>query len=360
MNFEKQITSYLSQENFIVTARGTSALWLAMSVLEPTRRGVLVPTNVCEVVIAAILYANLEPIYVDVDPIIGNFDIQHLESSSYNKAGMLIAVHNLGFPLPIQDICNWAHSRDIFVIEDACNALGAVAQGHQVGVLGDAAIYSFGGNKVLDIGYGGALAARDPGFLYACGRLNETLDVLSDHHRRHDAAFQDCLRTLRKHHELKNPAIYRVLYQQYIPTLVARASDEISRMIAQGLKGLTMNLDIRGQRAEYYRESLKHPVIIHRPHQQGEVCWRYICHLPSHLRDGAINYLQSRNLPASKWYPAVDRFFRERPIDFNFPGADSFEQTVINLWVDPSTKDDVVERSSTYLLEYLEQQTGEG
>jgi dTDP-4-amino-4,6-dideoxygalactose transaminase len=358
IDYKKQIGAYLPHENLLVTARGTSALWLALSILEPQKRGVLVPANVCEVVIAAILYSDLEPIFVDVDPIIGNIDIHHLESSPFDKAGILIAVHNFGVPLPIHDIYKWAHSHDIFVIEDACNALGAETQGHMVGELGDAAIYSFGSNKILNIGYGGILTARDPFFLHSCNLLAQTLDIYGETQRRRDFAIQDCLRTLRKHPELKDPTIYRVVYENYKSALVARASDKLPKMIAQVLKSLSMNLNIRRRRAESYREHLNHPVIMHPPPQQGEVCWRYICHLPANLRDGAIKYLKDRNLPISSWYPAVDRLFRERPPDYTLPGADSFEQTVINLWVDPSVNEDIVEKSYTYLLEYLIQNTG--
>ena len=150
-----------------------------------------------------------------------------------------------------------------------------------------------------------------------------------------------------------------MLYQQYKPALVARAAEGVTDKIAEGLKYLPMNLEIRGRRAEFYRESLNHPAVIHRPGYPGEVCWRYVCHLPAHWRDGAIKYLSERNIPVSTWYPAVDRFFRERPDDYHLPGADSFELTVINLWVDPQTKDEVIECSSTYLLEYLTQETME-
>lgn len=359
MKSKEQISTFLAQEHLMVTARGTSGLWLALSVLEPTQRGVLVPANVCEVVIAAIFFAGLEPIYVDVDPIVGNFSVRHLEESPYHKAGILLAVHNFGTPLPIQDICDWAHARQIFVIEDACNALGAEADGNLVGVIGDAAIYSFGGSKIVDIGYGGLLAARDPTFLNACRDLDKTLDAWSNQQRQRDIAFQDCLRTLRRHPELKDPAIYRVLYRQYKPALVARAVEGLTDVIAKGLLGLSINLDVRRRRADFYRERLNHPAIIHRPPQSGEVCWRYICHLPSQLRDGATRYLIERELPISTWYPAVDRLFRERPASNTLPGVDSFERTVINLWVEPTMKDDVVERSSVCLIEYIAEELGE-
>lgn len=355
MKTDEQIASYLSQEKILITARGTSALWLILNALKPARQGVLVPANVCEVVIAAIHYAGLQPIYVDVDPIVGNFEVQHLELSPFQDAGIMIAVHNFGSPLLIREICDWAHSHDIFVIEDVCNALGAETQGYQIGSYGDAAIYSFGGSKVVDIGYGGALAVRDPYFFKACCQLETTLDIWGDSQRCRDIAFQECLRTLRKHSELKDPVIYSALYCQYKPALVARAADGTGTLIVERLKDLRENLDIRHKRAQYYRERLNHPAIVHRPRQEGEVCWRYVCHLPVNLRNSAVAYLRERDLPVSTWYPAVDKFFRERPHDCNFPGADSFERTVINLWVDPVVREDVIGRCSTTLLEYLAQ-----
>lgn len=353
MGLEQQIAATLGQEHLMVTARGTSALWLALTVLNPERRGVLVPANVCEVVIAAIHYAGLEPIYVDVDPIVGNLDIPRLDLCSSPTAGVLIAVHNFGSPLPMQAICDWARARDIFVIEDACNALGVITQGRPVGTWGDAALYSFGMAKIVNVGSGGVLAARDPSFLQECRRLETTLEEWDQSLKSRDTAFQSCLRTLRQYPELKEPAIYRALYQSYRPALVARAASGTADIIAEGLGNLPTNLDIRRRRAEHYREQLAHPAITHCPVQVGEVCWRYICHLPAHLRDGAVSFLRSQSLPISTWYPAVDRLFGERPEQYEMPGADSFEQTVTNLWVEPGASDDVVQRTAECLLEYL-------
>ena len=353
MKSEYQIATALNQENLMVTARGTSALWIALSVLNPNRRGVLVPANVCEVVIAAIYYAGLEPIYIDVDQIIGNFDIRHLEEVDSSEAGVLVAVHNYGSPLQIQAICDWANASDIFVIEDVCNALGAVAQGRLAGLWGDAAIYSFSAAKIVTIGYGGVLSARKAQFIQECRRLEGTLETWGDSQRHRDVAFQACLRTMRQYPELKDPAVYRVLYQRYKPALVARAANGTADMIAEALGNLSANLDVRCQRAEYYREVLTHPVITHRPHQTGDVYWRYICHLPPHLRDGAVRYLRDRDLPISTWYPAVDRLFRERSPHQALPGVDSFEQTVINLWVEPMTSEYMIKNSAKCLLEYL-------
>lgn len=135
---------------------------------------------------------------------------------------------------------------------------------------------------------------------------------------------------------------------------MARSADEATgKLIAERLKDLKENLSIRQERAEYYREQLNHPSIMHRPRQAGEVFWRYVCHLPFGLRDDAVVYLRERGLPISTWYPAVDKFFGERPDGLDLPGADSFEQTVINLFVDPLIRDDVVERCATCLYEYL-------
>jgi len=313
-----------------------------------------VPTNICEVIIAAILYADLEPVYVDVDPVIGNVSLSHIESCPLDEVGVVIAVHHFGSPLPIADICAWARQHNIFVIEDVCNSLGAVADGRPAGTWGDAAIYSFGPGKILDVGEGGVLAARDSKFLNACYRLENNLDIWGSRQQSRDKAFQACLRTLRLYRELKDPTIYHALYKRYKPALVARSGGDTAIKIATGLKGLCDNLEIRRIRSNYYREYLNHSSILHRPLQSGEVCWRYTCHIEENLRDGAINHLRNCELPVSTWYPAVDKFFRERPDGCRFPGADLFEKRVVNLWVEPPTADEIITRTTSELVQYLE------
>lgn len=355
MNWEDPIKDVLGQENVMVTARGTSALWLALKVIGPKRLGVIVPANVCEVVVAAIYYAGLQPVYVDVDPIIGNTDVRFLEKVSPSSAGVLIAVHNFGTPLDMEVIGEWARSREILVIEDACNALGARVNGCPIGVFGDAAIYSFGRGKIVDVGCGGVLAARDPALIRECRRLEATLDVWGEAQQRRDSAFQAGLRVLRQHQELKDPVIYQAYFQRYRPALVARAASASPEVIGKSLGGLPANMRVRRERAERYRKTLAHPMIIHRPPSAGEVPWRYVCHLPSMVRDKAVNYLRQHNVPVSTFYPAVDRLFAERPEGLSLQGADRFERSVVNLWLEPGCPEDVVESSSSRLLECLTQ-----
>ncbi|MCB9554679.1 MAG: DegT/DnrJ/EryC1/StrS aminotransferase family protein [Deltaproteobacteria bacterium] len=348
-----RIADALAQEHLLPTARGSSAIWLLLKALDRQGSGVLVPANVCEVVIAVIENAGYRPVYLDVDPLIGNCRLGDFYAANTDDVSAVLAVHNYGAPLPIAEICDWSRARRMFVIEDVCNAIGATADDRPLGCFGDAAVYSFGMAKIVNVGGGGALATRDRALLKTCIELEQSLERWSNAHRARDQAFQACLRTIRQYPELKEPALYRALYQSYIPALAAAADPAQSERIAAGLDQLRDNLAARTDCADRYRAMLTDPTISHRPPLPGEVWWRYICHVPKTVRDTVVTELRAQNLPISHWYPAVDRLFGQRK--HPLAGADAFEQTVLNLWVEPNADgEDVVERTCDALLRALD------
>ena len=187
----------LAVEHVMPVARGTTALWLALRTLARSGRQVLVPVNVCESVIAAILAADLQPVYVDVDPVEGLISIDRLDDALCEECSVLIAVHNFGTPLPIANIADWCRARDIVLLEDCCNSVGAIADGRPVGCWGEAAAYSFGKGKNLDLQRGGLLAFQDRYALQEATELADLLPAWTTTAERSEAKRQRALRQLR-------------------------------------------------------------------------------------------------------------------------------------------------------------------
>ena len=74
----------------------------------------------------------------------------------------LIVSHLHGQPAPMKRIMEWARSAGIKVIEDACQAHGALVDGRPAGSWGDVGIFSYGGSKLISAGRGGAVVTKDP------------------------------------------------------------------------------------------------------------------------------------------------------------------------------------------------------
>ncbi|MGB0715567.1 MAG: DegT/DnrJ/EryC1/StrS family aminotransferase [Phycisphaerae bacterium] len=338
-----EIKKVLSVEHVLPVARGTTAMWLALRVLGERQRRVLVPANVCESVIAAILAADMEPAYVDVDPVQGLITANTLDAAFDEQCVGLIAVHNFGTPLAMTEISDWCRKYDIFLLEDCCNAVGATAEGRPVGSWGEAAAYSFGSGKNLDLARGGLLAFQDRYALLEAGELADLIPPWTLDSERAEKQRQRQLRQLRNAGEPVPSSVYRALFPKGDSSLFARVDDDWHDELTTGMKSLPGEIDKRNRNAAYYREFLDHEKIRHRRMIEGEACWRYTFHVPASIRNHVVRELRAQDLPVSTWYPSVDAKFGPMLGPDRLPGAYQFESTVINLFVDatvsPSTRE---------------------
>ena len=100
-----------------------------------------------------------------------------LEQSYAPKCRAIVVSHLHGQLAPMASILEWAKSRDVVVIEDACQMQGATVDGLPAGAWGHLSTYSFGGSKLVSAGRGGAVLTND--LLYAqrmrvfCDRGND-------------------------------------------------------------------------------------------------------------------------------------------------------------------------------------------
>ncbi len=337
------LSESLEWNHFLLSGRGTTALWASLRAMLPGGSRVLVPINVCEVVVAAILEAGMIPQYIDVDPIQGDFTTDELDRAYCDGCKGLIAVHGFGAPLAMEAIESWARVKNLVIIEDCCNALGATINERPVGSWGAASIYSFGHGKTLDVGFGGALASRDANLVQECDRLIDSLPVWSLECSDHERSYQTLLRTVRNDRRLQDPCLYQTIYRCYRPALLASAPPELATTVTRAVQRLPKILEVRHERADRYRRLLDHQHITHRRPTPGEACWRYTFHLPANMRNLVVQHVRAHDLPISTWYPAVDRLFHKRPMGKTMAGGDQFEHTVVNLLVDSSVEDETVE-----------------
>ena len=101
------INTLLNQ--FIFTSRGTSAIEALVKKAENITH-IMIPVNVCEIVIAPLLNLQVEITFYDVDKLTGNATLAHIKESYDETQTALLAVHNFGSPLAIDAIKNLIYS----------------------------------------------------------------------------------------------------------------------------------------------------------------------------------------------------------------------------------------------------------
>jgi perosamine synthetase len=160
--FERTISHYVGASDAIAVNSGTSALHLCIRALGISEGDeVLVPSFTFIAVANAVRYEKATPVFIDVDPQTLNLDPSLLEPAITARTRAIIVVHTFGCPGELADILQIARRHGLFVIEDACEAIGAEYEGQKVGALGDVGVFAFYPNKQITTGEGGAVVTNN-------------------------------------------------------------------------------------------------------------------------------------------------------------------------------------------------------
>ncbi|MEM9161532.1 MAG: DegT/DnrJ/EryC1/StrS family aminotransferase [Cyanobacteria bacterium P01_F01_bin.4] len=160
--FEETFAAYCGTQYALTTSSGTTALHLALASygIQPGDE-VIVPNLTFVATANAVTYVGAKPIFVDIDPETLCIDVNQVEQAITTRTKAIIAVHLYGHPANIPALQAIAKPQDIWVIEDAAEAHGAMIQGQKAGALGDCGVFSFFGNKIVTCGEGGMLTTNN-------------------------------------------------------------------------------------------------------------------------------------------------------------------------------------------------------
>jgi len=321
-------------QDFVFTGRGSTGLWAILKSLNLPNSKILIPVNICEIIIPVIYKAGMIPVYYDVDEVTGIANYNHIIDAYQGDELALLAVHNFGIPLDIEEISAWTKERNIFLIEDVCNAIGATYKKIPLGLWGDAAIYSFGYAKIVEYGVGGAILIRDRYFEKEVLKTLDTLEYYSTLHKNKNIEFQARLRDYRKDSRLQTPSVYCPLYSEYANFLLYNIPAKTSAEIKKEIKRLDKNLHNRAKKAFLYRKGIHSSNISHIEEKDGQVYWRYNLLVAPTIRQSLIDKIRTNNLLVSTWYPPVIGLFEKKYAPTDFAGSYSFSEKIINLFLD--------------------------
>ena len=167
--FEQEFASYVEAKHCVAVNSGTSALHLALLAAGVGPGDEVITTaNTFIATAEAICYTGATPVLADIDPATANLDPRRVEQAVTTRTRAIVPVHLYGRPADLAPLLELARTvrtpdgKGLAVIEDACQAHGARAQGRRVGALGLAGAFSFYPTKNLSAsGEGGALVTND-------------------------------------------------------------------------------------------------------------------------------------------------------------------------------------------------------
>ncbi|HEY4414417.1 MAG TPA: DegT/DnrJ/EryC1/StrS family aminotransferase [Verrucomicrobiae bacterium] len=173
--FEKDFAKYCGAEHALGFNSGTSALHVAMLLLNVKPGDEVITTPFTFVATSwAISYVGAKPVYVDIDDTTFNLDPKLLERAITPRTKVVMPVHLYGQPFDVDAILEICRKHQLPLVEDACQAHGAKYKGKTVGTLGDISGFSFYPAKNLGAaGEGGALVTNNAEFAKRARSLRE-------------------------------------------------------------------------------------------------------------------------------------------------------------------------------------------
>jgi len=333
--FEVALGGWLGAQHVSAVSSGTAALHLAIRAAGVQPGDEVVTTPFSFVASAnCLLYEDARPIFCDIDPRTLNIAAEAAAAAVGPRTTGLLPVHIFGYPADMPGFEALARDRALWIVEDACEALGAVhADGSAVGARGNFATFGFYPNKQLATGEGGALISPTAG-------LKQRIDSERNQGRAPDMGWLD--------HD-------RLGFNYRLSELACALG------MAQ-LERLDDMLGARARVAGLYDEALAGVEGLELPcaDEGGDrrSWFVYVVQLPDGVdRDQTIQGLRARGVDSKPYLPAIHlmSFYRERygHRDGEFPICERVAAQSLALPFYPELEPSQVERVALALGEVL-------
>ncbi len=158
----------------LLTTSGTSALELA-AILSEVGAGdeVIMPSFTFSSTANAFVLRGATIVFVDVEPETMNMDVRYMREAITERTKVIVPVHYAGVCCDMDTIEEVARERNLFVVEDAAQAVDSTWKGRAAGTMSDVGCYSFHETKNFSMGEGGAALINNAGLIERAEVLRE-------------------------------------------------------------------------------------------------------------------------------------------------------------------------------------------
>lgn len=176
--FEQEFARYCGTKFAISTASGTAALTLTLLAISASRSEVVTTPMSFVASANSIIHAGAIPKFADITIQTCTIDPRNVNQVLTERTKAVMPVHLYGYPAEMDELCMIALDHKLTVVEDACQAHGAVYDGKKIGSIGHAGCFSFYPSKNMTVGGdGGIVVTNDESIAEAvlslrdCGRI---------------------------------------------------------------------------------------------------------------------------------------------------------------------------------------------
>lgn len=333
--FQSHLEQYTGAKHVITVGNGTDALQIALMALglKPGDE-VITPTFTFIATAEVVALLGLTPVVVDVEWDTMNMSVEAVRKAITPKTKAIVPVHLFGQCADMEAIMDIARKHNMFVVEDACQAIGAKytfrdGTTKQAGTMGHIGCTSFFPSKNLGCyGDGGAIFTNDD-------ELAEKMKAVANH---------GCF--VRYHHDFVG---------------VNSRLDSIQAAILDAkLPHLDSYIANRQRAAAYYNKAFAHNAHILTPGREKastHVYHQYTLRLIDVDRDAVREELAARGIPAMIYYPIplhLQKAYQDpRYLPGDFPVAEKLAACVLSLPMHTELDDEQLEYITRNVLEII-------
>lgn len=172
VEFENQCAKLTGRRHGIAVSSGTAGLHCAM-IASGIQAGDEVITTPFSFVASAncILYVGAKPVFVDIDPVTLNLDLDKVNAAITPRTRGIVGVEVFGHPGGMPELEQIAQKNDLVLIEDSCEGFGGRIGRRAIGSFGRASVFAFYPNKQITTGEGGMIVTDDDNVAALCRSL---------------------------------------------------------------------------------------------------------------------------------------------------------------------------------------------
>src|SRR5580693_1563960 len=169
--FEKRFARLYGLRAAVLVNSGSSANLVALTSLTSIKLGdrrlkpgdeVITVAAGFPTTVNPIIQNRLVPVFIDITIPTYNVDVSQLEAARSEKTRAVMIAHTLGNPFDLAAVTAFVKKYDLWLVEDCCDAVGAMYNGQRVGTFGDLATTSFYPAHHITMGEGGAVLMEKP------------------------------------------------------------------------------------------------------------------------------------------------------------------------------------------------------
>ena len=326
--FEKEVAQFCGVKYAIGVNSGTDALFLSLKALD-IKQGDEVITTPFTFIATAEVIANLgaKPVFVDINHETFNIDSSKIEKAITQKTKAIIPIHLFGQMADMDEIMEIARKHNLYVIEDAAQAIGAEYMGRKAGTIGDFGCFSFFPSKNLGAYGDGGMIITDN------DKLAEKISLLKNHGSSPKEKYLNLIIGTNSRLDAIQAAILRVK-----------------------LKYLSKWSKKRAEKADYYSKNLRGigdiivPITLS---DRNHIFHQYT--IRTKFRDKLQKYLNEQGVPAMIYYPLPlhlqPAFEYLNHKQGNFPESEKAAKEVLSLPIYP----ELLEKDQNLIIEKIKE-----